>query len=69
MKNVRSKSEDPIPDEWKEAVEFVQDTLQHTPDFRLTPAKELQHPFIKLADLLRPEDIPTPPGKTRRARG
>ena len=69
MKNVRSKSEDPIPDEWKEAVEFLKDTLTLRPDKRLTPAQALQHPFIKLAERFRSDEIPVAPGKSRRARG
>ena len=67
-KTTRAHSEDPIPEEWMDAVDFLQDTLALRPDLRLTPAKALQHPFIQLAEKFHPEDIPTAQGKARRAR-
>ena len=46
--NVRTHSQDSVPDEWMQAVEFLQDTLALRPDLRLTLAEALQYPTIIL---------------------
>ena len=57
-----------IPDEWIPALEFLKDLLELQPEKRLTAAEALQHPFIKLADKFRSDEIPGlgPTGAKRR---
>ena len=49
----RAKKSDPIdqiPDEWKQAIEFLRALIKIDPAERLTAAQALHHPFLKLAD-------------------
>ena len=47
----KSISTDQIPDEWKQAIEFLRALFKIDPAERLTAAQAVRHPFLKLADL------------------
>lgn len=58
-KNPRTgKTQEPVPDEWTEFLEFLQQILILRPDHRLTPAAALLHPFMDKAKMFRKEAIP-----------
>ena len=58
-KNPRTgRNERPVPDEWEDCIQFLQQILTLRPEDRLTPAAALLHPFILKADRFRKEAIP-----------